>query len=172
MVRWAATIEFESLRYYQIIMKTLLTLFLIFYTAVGAAKCSSYVIGFRGDGGAFDQAAFERYAERNAACSLVYNSTEIDSAVNFINHTKGSYQLYGFSAGASAIVQVLKKVRRMPNFVLTIGAWYTTDVDFGDYEINFDNFFDESGRLQKSPGIHVYNVSHGKMQEYVNDFYE
>ena len=57
-------------------------------------------------------------------------------------------------------------------FVLTIGAWYTTDVDFGDYEINFDNFFDESGRQQKSPGIHVYNISHGQMQEYVNDFYE
>ena len=153
-------------------MKTLLTLLLVFYTAVGSAKCSSYVIGFRGAGGAFDQAAFDRYAERNAACSLVYNSEEIVAAVNFINQTKGSYQLYGFSAGASAIVQVLKKVKRMPNFVLTIGAWYTTDVDFGNYEINFDNFFDESGRQQQSPGIHVYNISHGKMQEYVNDFYE
>jgi hypothetical protein len=153
-------------------MKILLTLLLVFYTAVGSAGCSSYVIGFRGAGGAFDQAAFDRYAERNAACSLVYNSEEIVAAVNFINQTKGSYQLYGFSAGASAIVQVLKKVKRMPNFVLTIGAWYTTDVDFGDYEINFDNFFDDSGRQQQSPGIHVYNVSHGKMQEYVNDFYE
>ena len=97
---------------------------------------------------------------------------EIDSAANFINQKNKSYQLYGFSAGASAIVQVLKKVKRMPNFVLTIGAWYTTDVDFGDYEINFDNFFDDSGRQQQSPGIHVYNISHGKMQEYVNDFYE
>ena len=153
-------------------MKTLLTLFFIFYTAVSSAECSSYVIGFRGAGGAFDQAAFDRYAERNAACSLVYNSEEIDNAANFINQTTGSYQLYGFSAGASAIVPVLKKVKRMPGFVLTIGAWYTTDVDFGDYEINFDNFFDESGKLQKSPGIHVYNISHGKMQEYVNDFYE
>jgi len=153
-------------------MKTLLTLFLIFYTAVGSAECNSYVIGFRGAGGAFDQAAFDRYAERNAACSLVYNSEEIDNASNFINQTTGSYQLYGFSAGASAIGPVLKKVKRMPSFVLTIGAWYTTDVDFGDYEINFDNFFDESGRRQKSPGVHVYNVSHGKMQEYVNDFYE
>jgi hypothetical protein len=102
----------------------------------------------------------------------VYNSEEIDSAANFINQKNKSYQLYGFSAGASAIVQVLKKVKRMPNFVLTIGAWYTTDVDFGNYEINFDNFFDESGRQQQSPGIHVYNISHGKMQEYVNDFYE
>jgi hypothetical protein len=152
-------------------MKLFLFLFLL-VTSVACAECSSYVIGFRGAGGAFDQAAFDRYAERNAACSLVYNSDEIDSAANFINQTTGSYQLYGFSAGASAIVQVLKKVKRMPNFVLTIGAWYTTDVDFGDYEINFDNFFDESGRQQKSPGIHVYNISHGKMQEYVNDFYE
>jgi hypothetical protein len=152
-------------------MKLFLFLFLL-VTSVARAECNSYVIGFRGAGGAFDQAAFDRYSERNAACSLVYNSEEIVAAVNFINQTKGSYQLYGFSAGASAIVQVLKKVKRMPNFVLTIGAWYTTDVDFGDYEINFDNFFDESGRLQKSPGIHVYNISHGQMQEYVNDFYE
>jgi hypothetical protein len=152
-------------------MKLFLFLFLLIVN-VARAECDSYVIGFRGAGGAFDQAAFDRYAERNAACSLVYNSDEIDSAANFINQTTVSYQLYGFSAGASAIVQVLKKVKRMPNFVLTIGAWYTTDVDFGDYEINFDNFFDESGRQQKSPGIHVYNISHGKMQEYVNDFYE
>ena len=152
-------------------MKLFLFLLLL-ATSVSQAECDSYVIGFLGAGGAFDQAAFDRYAERNAACSLVYNSEEIIAAVNFINQTKGSYQLYGYSAGASSIVPVLRKVQRMPNFILTIGAWYTTDVDFGDYEINFDNFFDDSGRRQQSPGIHVYNVSHGKMQEYVNDFYE
>ena len=152
-------------------MKLFLFLLLL-TTGVAHADCGSYVIGFRGAGGAFDQAAFDRYAERNADCSVVYNSDEITDAVWFINQTREPYQLYGYSAGASAIKPILRKVRRMPNFILTIGAWYTTDVDFGDYEINFDNFFDESGRRQQSPGIHVYNVSHGKMQEYVNDFYE
>ena len=152
-------------------MKLFLFLLLL-ATSVAQAECNSYVIGFRGQGGAFDQAAFDQYAEKQADCSVVYNFEEISSAVDFINQTSGSYQLYGFSAGASSVGQVLKKVRRMPNFVLTIGAWYTTDVDFSDYEINFDNFFDDSGRRQQSPGIHVYNVSHGKMQEYVNDFYE
>ena len=152
-------------------MRIILTLLLL-YSATTYAACASYVIGFRGMGGAFDQTAFDRYAERNAACSLVYNSEEVDAAVQFIGGTTGSYQLYGFSAGASSIVQVLRLVKRMPQFVLTIGAWYTVDVDFTRYGIDFDNFFDASGRQQQSPGIHVYNVSHGRMQEYVNDFYE
>ena len=152
-------------------MKILITLLLL-YSANTWSECSSYVIGFRGAGGVFDQAAFDRYAERTAACSLVYNSEEIDAAVQFINGTRGSYQLYGFSAGASSIVQVLRRVQRMPQFVLTIGAWYTVDVDFTHYDIDFDNFFDASGRGQNSPGIHFYHVSHDRIQEYVNDFYE
>lgn len=152
-------------------MKILLTLLLV-YSGIINAACTSYVIGFRGAGGAFDQPQFDRYAERNAACSVVYNSEEVDAAVQFIGGTTGPYQLYGFSAGASSIVQVLRRVKRMPEFVLTIGAWYTVNVDFTYYDIHFDNFFDASGRQQRSPGIHVYNVSHGRMQEYVNDFYE
>jgi hypothetical protein len=151
-------------------MRILLFLVLAFSTTTYA--CDSYVIGFRGAGGAFDQSAFETYSNRNASCSLVYNSDEIDAAVNFINQISESYQLYGFSAGAASIVQVLRRVKRMPQFVLTIGAWYTVNVDFTLYDIDFDNFFDDSGRQQQSPGIHVYNVSHNKMQEYVNDFYE
>ena len=152
-------------------MRIILSL-LILYSAFTHAACDSYVIGFRGAGGAFDQPQFERYAERNAACSLVYNSDEIEPAVQFIGGITVPYQLYGFSAGASSIVQVLRRVKRMPQFVLTIGAWYTVNVDFNHYDIDFDNFFDASGRGQRSPGIHVYNVSHGRMQEYVNDFYE
>jgi hypothetical protein len=145
---------------------------LLLTTGVAHADCGSYVIGFRGASGAFDQAAFDRYAERNADCSVVYNSDEITDAVEFINQTREPYQLYGYSAGASAIKPILRKVRRMPGFILTVGAWYLTDVNFDRYDIDFDNFFDESGRQQKSPGMHVPNVPHDRMQEYVTQFYE
>ena len=151
-------------------MKTLMIFFLLFCNTVWA-ECDSYVIGFRGLGGQFDHAAFEQYAAQRASCSLVYNYTEIDAAIEWIHSADRPYELYGFSAGASSVAQIVPRVARKPDYVVTVGAWYTTDVDFGRYGIDFDNYFDDSGRQQQSPGTHVYGVAHYKMQAHVNQFY-
>lgn len=151
-------------------MKILLTVLLLF-SNMSYAECDSYVIGFRGLGGQFDHQAFEQYAEQRASCSLVYNYTEVDEATVWIEAQGKPYELYGFSAGASSVAQVIPKVSRKPDYVVTIGAWYSTNVDFAQYGIDFDNYFDDSGRQQRSPGTHVYGVAHYKMQEYVNQYY-
>ena len=51
-------------------------------------------------------------------------------------------------------------------------AWLSTkirkdDVDFKKYDVKFDNYFDDSGRGQKSPGVFL-SVSHSKIQKEVN----
>lgn len=151
-------------------MKFLLLLLVLFSTS--AEACKSYTVGFRGLGGQFDQQAFEQYARRNTDCVKVFDHTEIDRAAKFINKIKRPYELYGFSAGASSIKPVLKKVKRQPRYIITVGALYSTDVDFTRTEINFDNFFDASGKGSRSPGIHVKNVPHNKIQQYVADFFK
>jgi len=89
-------------------------------------------------------------------------------AVKFINSIDEKYQLYGFSKGAETISKLLKNSSiRRPEYVLTIGAFRTTDVDFKKYDVKFDNYFDDSGRGQKSPGVFL-SVSHSKIQKEVN----
>lgn len=153
-----------------IILTILLTL--LSSSASSHSHCKSYVIGFRGLDGAFDSQAFNQYARQNKSCSRVYNHEDIKSAMKFINTVKTPYILYGFSAGASSVSYIVKHVKRKPGYVITVGAWHTTDVDFNKYDIDFDNFFDASGRNNKSPGIHVKNVPHFKMQQYVADFFK
>ncbi len=58
-----------------------------------------------------------------------------------------------------------------PKYIITIGAYKTTDVDFTKYNIKFDNYFDYSGIGQKSPGVHIKNVSHLNMQKHVNKIF-
>lgn len=153
-------------------MKIIITLILTILPLLSFAHCTKYVIGFRGQNESFDMTAFNQYARQNKSCSRVYNHEDIKSAMKFIDIIKKPYILYGFSAGASSVSYIVKHVKRKPGYVITIGAWYTTDVDFNKYDIDFDNFFDASGRSNKSPGIHVKNVPHFKMQQYVADFFK
>lgn len=133
---------------------------------IASIACESYVIGFRGKDRAFDEQAFNRYVGNR--CSKLYNAEQTKKAIQFIQGIEAPYELYGFSLGAQSVATVLKNVTTMPNFVLTIGAYYSTDVNFDRYNIKYKNYFDTSGRLQKSPGILVPNVAHMKLQEYVN----
>jgi len=128
--------------------------------------CDSYVIGFRGKGGAFDVNAFNEYA--GTKCTRLYEAGQPDDAVNFIKNIDVPYELYGFSLGATSFGTVLKKVTVKPKFVLTIGAHRTADVDFSKYGVRYKNYFDNSGIGQKSPGIYVKNIEHMAMQQYVN----
>ncbi len=131
-----------------------------------AYACDSYVIGFKGMNGAFDHQAFKDYV--GTKCSKLYDANQTQEALNFINTISKPYELYGFSLGAQSVRTVLKNARIKPKFVLTIGAYHTTNVNFDRYEVNYKNYFDASGTKQTSPGIHVKNVDHMQMQKYVN----
>jgi hypothetical protein len=145
-------------------MINVLIVFLLFPCV--SIACDLYVIGFRGKGEAFDQVAFNEYA--GTACSRTYNAEQISEALGFIKTINKPYELYGFSLGAISVATVLKNVTSKPEFVLTIGAHSTADVDFDKYGVRYKNYFDNSGKLQKSPGIHVKNIPHMYMQKYVN----
>ena len=149
-------------------MKFLL-LVLLFVSSVASA-CDSYMIGFRGQGGVFNQKAFLQYALKRSDCVKVFNFTDINQAIVFINKLDVPYSLYGFSAGASSIRRVLAKVNKKPKYIITVGALYSTNVDFTATGIPFDNFFDDSGRGNKGPGTHI-RISHGQIQQYVADLY-
>jgi hypothetical protein len=93
-------------------MDIFLTVFLWFFSAaapVPDVDCNIYVIGFRGAGGVFDQVAFDQYAEHKFACSRVYNWRESAAAIDFVQQVNQPYEVYGFSAGAVAVRDVLKK---------------------------------------------------------------
>jgi hypothetical protein len=128
--------------------------------------CESYVIGFRGKNGAFDNHSFKEYT--GSKCSKLYNADQIDTALDFIKNINTPYELYGFSLGAVSVSRVLAKASVRPSFVLTIGAHSTADVNFDKYKIKYKNYFDNTGIRQKSPGVHVKNVNHMNMQKYVN----
>lgn len=128
--------------------------------------CDSYVVGFKGLGSQFDHEAFEHYV--GSRCSRLYSAADTPKAVEFIHTLNQPYELYGFSLGAQSVRTVLATAKTKPSFVLTIGAYHTADVDFDKYGVEYKNYFDASGRLQRSPGIHVPNVQHMKMQKYVN----
>ena len=56
----------------------------------------------------------------------------------------------------------------MPEYVITIGAYKTTNVNFDKYGIKYNNYFDHSGLGQSSPGVFL-DVSHNKIQQKVNE---
>jgi len=138
---------------------------------IGSAQAQT-VIGFRGKGGAFDEQAFAEYAAKKNATGIILYADQIDRAVRQIKENR-PYELYGYSLGAASVSRVLKEVERQnlpkPTFALTVGAYWSTDVDFRKYNIKFENYFDNSGAGQKSPGKHIGGIHHGYIMRYVTD---
>ena len=156
---------FESLTLCQIVVFILLS----FHSSV--FSCEMDVIAFKGINGEFNEQEFYRYINFRSACGIVFDWRDTRKAVSYISSTDRPYQLYGFSKGAESVGNVMKKVKRYPVYILTIGAWKTVDVDFRKYGVRFHNYFDASGIGQKSPGIFL-NVPHSDMQERVNNLLE
>ena len=150
----------------------IIKILLVLLPNIALAECSSYVIGFKGAGDQFDRIAFGRYAESRNMCTRVYAHEQIQAALDFIKRLDRPYMLYGFSAGAASVAHVARVVKRKPQYILTIGALSSTRLDFHLDDINYDNFFDASGRRNPAPGIHVTGVSHDLMQRYVTDFFD
>ena len=134
-----------------------------------AMGCAVTVIAFKGQNNSFDQLAFNDYiADRPNYCGVVYSWNEVKAAQRKITALQVPYQLYGFSKGAVTVHKILKQnLHKPPQYVITIGAYKTVDVDFTKYNIPYDNYFDLSGRGQQSPGIFL-NVAHMQMQAAVN----
>jgi hypothetical protein len=150
---------------------------LIFFLALfvsTTAFAADIIIGFKGKMGAFDQKAFEDFAAKRKLKPIVMN---MESRLTLINTIKNNpnYELYGYSLGAAHVAYVVKMAYDsnlpMPKRVTTVGAFYSTDVDFRKYNVKFDNYFDASGAGQQSPGKHIGGVNHGAMMRYVTDYY-
>lgn len=129
--------------------------------------CDGYVIGFKGLNDTFDMTSFEEYANIKNYCSKVYSWNEHVKAIDFINKTYKPYHLYGYSKGAETVGRVLKHAKRKPKYVITMGAYKTTDVNFDKYKVKYNNYFDDSGIGQKSPGTFL-KVPHYQIQKEVN----
>jgi hypothetical protein len=147
--------------------------FLLVLTVTNAT--AGYVVAFRGINDQFDTRAFMEYADLKKLQPKIFSPGDITGAINFINQpSTGRYELYGFSQGAVSVSRVLEHQHRhnkqMPSYVITIGAYKTTNVDFTRYQVNFDNYFDRSGLGSAGPGRYLPNVAHMKMQRRVNDF--
>lgn len=143
--------------------RILLLLFLLLSTVAHA----DVIIGFRGKGGAFDESAFARFADKRGKPGVVLYADQIDAALKHIEKHQ-RYELYGYSLGASSVVQVMRRTKIMPEHIWTVGAFHSTNVNFTSYGVRFDNFFDASGTGTKSPGMHI-GVSHGKIMQFVSD---
>lgn len=138
------------------------------FVPVLANACIGFVVGFRGINGAFDNAAFIDYAKRLNYCSKAYDWDEVAVARKMIKQLRVPYQLYGFSKGAASVAKVLRyKDTPKPEYVITMGAYRTTDVNFDRYGIRYDNYFDASGIGQKSPGTFLKSP-HFLIQQEVN----
>jgi hypothetical protein len=151
-------------------MKKLLILLLFVSTNLFA--CETYIFGFRGANRMFDVKVFIEYAYHHNMCWYIFNANQNKQAVKLIKEINKPYELYGFSLGAETIRQVLIEVHskkmRKPNHVITIGAFHTTNVNFEKFDVSFINYFDESGKGQKSPGIHISGVPHNQIQKVVD----
>ena len=135
---------------------------------MNALACSGYVVAFKGLNDAFDNSAFNEYVERIEYCSRSYSWHDKKTAVKFINSLNVPYQLYAYSKGAETVSFLLRQGEiKKPEFILTIGAHRTANVNFEKYNIPYENYFDNSGIGQKSPGIFL-NVLHSNMQKEVN----
>lgn len=131
--------------------------------------CTAVVVAFKGLNDLFDHKAFAEYvATYPGYCGLSYSWHEHKLAQQTVDKLQVPYQLYGFSQGASTVHKILKQnLHKPPEYVITIGAYKTADVNFAKYGVPFDNYFDQSGTGQKSPGIFL-NVPHMLMQSAVN----
>lgn len=130
--------------------------------------CSGYVVAFKGLNDAFDSSAFNEYVERIEYCSRSYSWNDEKAAVKFINSLNVPYQFYAYSKGAETVSSLLRQGKiKKPEFILTIGAYRTANVNFERYNIRYKNYFDHSGIGQKSPGTFL-NVSHSDIQKEVN----
>jgi len=134
-----------------------------------ANACKGYVIGFKGLNESFNSVAFQKYADRLGYCGKSFSWFQDKEALQYIQTLKKPYRLYGFSRGAQTVSDVLKQTKTKPEYVLTIGAYKTTNVNFDEHRVRYDNFFDQSGVGQKSPGV-FFNVSHADIEKEVSDF--
>jgi hypothetical protein len=151
-------------------MKKILLLLLMSPLSV-YADCGLYIIGFSGLNDAFDHRAFKEYSEKKNACYKTFRWQEKEQSISYIKKLNHNFELYGFSKGAETVSDLVKKDKLKPIYILTVGAYKTTDVDFTKQDIKFQNYFDYSGIGQKSPGIFVKNIPHLKMQQYINHFF-
>lgn len=142
-------------------------LFLLLFFPMLSYGCTEYVIGFRGKNNIFDNDAFITYAKMQNKCYKSFAPYQITEANKFIKNIKKSFDLYGYSQGAQSIILLLKDEAIKPNFIITIGAYHSVDVNFDRYNISYQNYFDDSGIGQKSPGIFL-KVSHNAIQKEVN----
>jgi hypothetical protein len=149
-----------------------LFLFLLLFVSLNVFACDTYIFGFRGANRMFDEKVFIEYAHHHNMCWHIFNAEQNRQVVKLIGQINRPYELYGFSLGAESIRAVLKEVQfkkmRKPNHVITIGAFRTTNVNFEKYGVSFINYFDESGKGQKSPGIHISGVPHNQIQKVVD----
>lgn len=157
------------------LVKLYIALVLTFICSAYADAVPTYrgfVIGFTGLNESFDHEAFFTFASKKQLIPIALSWKQEDIALSIIAGSKGYYELYGFSKGASTVYSVVnKKSGRKPGCITTIGAYYSTNVDFSKFKIPFVNYFDTSGVGQKSPGIHIHNTEHLKMQAHVNTIY-
>jgi hypothetical protein len=148
-------------------MKKIVLIFLSVLPALMHA-CTGYVIGFKGLNEAFDNDAFIAYSNHFNYCPKVYSWHQHNQALNFVHNLDVKYHLYGYSKGAATVGYVLKNTRKKkPEYVTTIGAYKTTNVNFDEYNVEYENYFDNSGKGQKSPGVFL-KVPHSEMQKQVN----
>jgi len=129
------------------------------------------IIGFKGKYGQFDHKAFNEFAaKRNLKPIVAHNDSRL-FLINLIQNNP-NYELYGYSRGAAIAAYVVRMAydnkMPMPKAITTVGAYKSTDVDFTIYGIKFNNYFDDSGRGQKSPGIFI-KVPHNQIMRYVTD---
>ena len=131
-------------------------------------SCNGYVLGFKGLNDSFDEKAFNFYVNKLNYCKKLYSWHNREGAIKFIKTLDVEYQLYGFSKGATTISYILQQPKiKKPEYVITVGAYKTTDVNFDRYKVKYNNYFDNSGKGQNSPGIFL-NVSHSEIQKEVN----
>ena len=118
---------------------------------------------------AFDHKAFGVYSANANYCYKTYKWQDKHKAQQYINALNVPYQLYGFSQGASTVGSLVRqgKLKKYPEYIITVGAYKTTNVDFSLTGIPFDNYFDYSGVGQTSPGTFIL-VPHYKIQQAVN----
>ncbi len=150
-------------------MNYLLVLFL-FITQ--SAIADDYIIGFRGMNEQFDTEAFVQFALKRNLKPYVFSHNQVSSAVRLIKSKKKNYELYGYSLGAVSVRETLTILRKenvhMPTFIITVGAHRTTNVDFKSFDVDFFNFFDDSGKGSLSPGLYI-SVPHHQIMRYVTD---
>lgn len=150
-------------------MRCLILLFLFFSSSVIA---KDFIIGFKGMNEQFDTEAFIVFAQKRNLKPYVFGANQVSSAIRLIKSKKKNYELYGYSLGAVSVRETLTILKKenvhMPTFIITVGAYKTTNVNFTDFDVNFFNFFDDSGKGSLSPGLYI-PVPHHQIMRYVTD---